>query len=286
MQITAGTLATIAGRSVNSNMQSTIAGLERAGVGAGLNRPHRLAQYLAQLAHESGLWRYDAEVWGPSAAQKRYDTRTDLGNTHAVDGDGYLYRGRGPIQITGKSNYRQFTAWARALDPQAPDFVVNPDAVLTDPWEGLGPIWFWDSRDLNRYADNGDLLTITKRINGGTNGLADRQAQYTRAGLVLLGYAPADVRAFQRSHGLTVDGISGPRTRAAIHAELLKRPIVAFGTQRPATTIAPGNIRPAPKPVPVLDTLPPQPARSGPPTMTLIALVVFAALLAVFLLKG
>ena len=179
MQITAGTLATIAGRPVNSNMQSTIAGLERAGVGAGLNRPHRLAQFLAQIAHESGLWRYDAEVWGPTAAQKRYDTRTDLGNTAAADGDGFLYRGRGPIQITGRANYREFTAWARALDPQAPDFVANPDAVLTDPWEGLGPIWYWDTRDLNRYADNGDLLTITKRINGGTNGLADRQAQYT-----------------------------------------------------------------------------------------------------------
>ena len=275
MQITAGTLATIAGKSVNSNMQSTIAGLERAGVGAGLNRPHRLAQYLAQIAHESGLWKYDAEVWGPTAAQKRYDTRTDLGNTAAVDGDGFLYRGRGPIQITGKENYRQFTAWARGLDPKAPDFVANPDAVLTDPWEGLGPIWYWQTRDLNRYADNGDLLTITKRINGGTNGLTDRQAQYTRAGLVLLGYAPADVRAFQRSHGLTIDGISGPATRAAIHAELLKRPLVTFGTARPT-----------PKPVPVVDTLPAT-APSSPPTMTLIALIVLVALLAVAIItKG
>lgn len=274
MQITAGTLATIAGRPVNSNMQSTIAGLERAGVGAGLNRPHRLAQFLAQIAHESGLWRYDAEVWGPSAAQKRYDTRTDLGNTAAADGDGFLYRGRGPIQITGKSNYRQFTAWARSLDPQAPDFVANPDAVLTDPWEGLGPIWYWDTRDLNRYADNGDLLTITKRINGGTNGLADRQAQYARAGLVLLGFAT--VKQFQEHVGLKVDGVAGPATRAAIHAELLKRPLVTFGTASPT-----------PKPVPVIDTLPPQTDRSGPPTMTLIALVVFVALLAVAIItKG
>lgn len=284
MQVTAGTLATIAGRSVNSNMESTIAGLEMAGVGVGLNRPHRLAQYLAQLAHESGLWRYDREVWGPTEAQKRYEGRKDLGNTEP--GDGSKFRGHTAAQITGRANTTDFRDWCRKIDPRAPDFVANPGLMNTDPWEGLGPIWYWDTRGLNRYADNGDLLTITKRINGGTNGLADRQAQYTRAGLVLLGYAPADVRAFQRSHGLTVDGISGPRTRAAIHAELLKRPIVAFGTQRPATTIAPGNIRPTPKPVPVIDTLPPQPARSGPPTMTLIALVVFAALLAVFLLKG
>lgn len=273
MQITAGTLATIAGRAVNSNMQSTIAGLERAGVGAGLNRPHRLAQFLAQIAHESGLWRYDAEVWGNTAAQKRYDTRTDLGNTAAADGDGFLYRGRGPIQITGRSNYRAFTAWARALDPQAPDFVANPDAVLTDPWEGLGPIWYWDTRDLNRYADNGDLLTITKRINGGTNGLADRQAQYTRAGLVLLGFAT--IKQFQDHVGLKVDGVAGPATRAAIHAELLKRPLVTFG-----------NARPTPKPVPVVDTISAT-APSSPPTMTLIALVVFVALLAVAIItKG
>ena len=273
MQITAGTLATIAGRPVNSNMQSTIAGLERAGVGAGLNRPHRLAQFLAQIAHESGLWRYDAEVWGPSAAQKRYDTRTDLGNTAAADGDGFLYRGRGPIQITGRANYREFTAWARKLDKTAPDFVANPDAVLTDPWEGLGPIWYWDTRDLNRYADNGDLLTITKRINGGTNGLADRQAQYTRAGLVLLGFAT--VKQFQDHVGLKVDGVAGPATRAAIHAELLKRPLVTFGTARPT-----------PKPVPVADTIPAT-APSSPPTLTLIALVVFVALLAVAIItKG
>ena len=274
MQITAGTLATIAGRPVNSNMQSTIAGLERAGVGAGLNRPHRLAQFLAQIAHESGLWRYDAEVWGPTSAQKRYDTRTDLGNTAAADGDGFLYRGRGPIQITGRANYREFTAWARALDPQAPDFVANPDAVLTDPWEGLGPIWYWDTRNLNSYADNGDLLTITKRINGGTNGLDDRQTQYVRAGLVLLSFAT--IKQFQAHVGLAVDGIAGPQTRSAIHAELLKRPLVTFGTDRPT-----------PQPVPVVDTLPPQPARSDPPTMTLIALVVFVALLAVAIItKG
>ena len=276
MNIDEGTLSVIAGRQVNSNMKSVIAGLKRAGVGSGLNRPHRLAQFLAQVSHESGGFRYDEEIWGNTDAQKRYDTRTDLGNTAAVDGDGFLYRGRGPIQITGKENYRQFTAWARGLDPKAPDFVANPDAVLTDPWEGLGPIWYWDTRDLNRYADNGDLLTITKRINGGTNGLADREAQYTRAGLVLLGYAPADVRAFQRSHGLTVDGIAGPATRAAIHAELLKRPLVTFGATRPT-----------PKPVPVVDSIPAQPDRSSPPTMTLIALVVFVALLAVAIItKG
>lgn len=275
MQITAATLAAIAGRSVNDNMASTIAGLELAGVGAGLNRPHRLAQYLAQLAHESGGWVYDREVWGPTKAQKGYEGRKDLGNTQP--GDGSKFRGRGPIQITGRANTTEFRDWARNLDPAAPDFVANPDLINTDPWEGLGPIWYWDTRQLNRYADHGDLLTITKRINGGTNGLSDRQDKYTRAGLVLLGYAPADVRAFQRSHGLTVDGKAGPATRAAIHAELLKRPLVTFGADRPAPKPSPGpTVKPTePNPDPGKNAIP----------LTAIALFLIALALAFIFLR-
>ena len=88
MQITAQTLALLAGTNENDNMRSTLAGLQRGGVGAGLERPHRLAMYLGQLSHESAGWKYDREIWGPTEAQKRYDTRTDLGNTAAADGDG------------------------------------------------------------------------------------------------------------------------------------------------------------------------------------------------------
>lgn len=240
MQITADTLARIAGRKADGNMRSTIAGLAMAGVGAGLERPHRLAQFLAQLAHESGGWRWDREIWGPTAAQKRYEGRKDLGNVQP--GDGSRFRGRGPIQITGRANYAEFTAWARKMHPRAPDFTATPEAVNTDPWEGLGPIWYWDTRGLNVYADRGDLLTVTKRINGGTNGLADRQARYTRTALVLLGYAPADVRAFQRSHGLSVDGKAGPRTREALHTALTRLPPVRFDAP---LTEAP-TIKPAP----------------------------------------
>lgn len=202
-----------------ANANSVVAGLAGYGAAVGLNQPHRMAQYLAQLLHESGTFNYDRELWGPTAAQKRYEGRKDLGNT--VKGDGSKYRGRGPIQITGRANYRAFTAWARKLDPKAPNFESDPDAVNTDPWEGLGPIWFWDSHGLNRYADAGDIEMITRKINGGLNGLDDRIHWLVRISLVMLGYVPDGVSAFQKAAGEAADGIAGPRARAALHKALV-----------------------------------------------------------------
>ncbi|ABS14201.1 glycoside hydrolase family 19 protein [Brucella anthropi] len=208
-----------------ANANSVIVALNEFGPAVGLNQPHRLAQYLAQILHESGSFRYDREVWGPTEAQKRYDTRTDLGNTAALDGDGYLFRGRTSIQITGKYNTTAFRDWCRTLASSTsltvPDFVKDPDAMNTDPWEGLGPIWYWDTRNLNVYADRGDNEMITKKINGGLNGYQDRLDWYTKTALVLLGYDRGDIRSFQKAKGLAVDGIAGPRTRSALHKALV-----------------------------------------------------------------
>lgn len=239
MILTADHLSAIAGTATNDNMRSTVAGLAKAG--AGLERPHRLAHYLGQLAHESSGWRYDREIWGPTAAQKRYEGRADLGNTQP--GDGSRFRGRGPIQITGRANYRSFAAWAQKLDGRAPDFEADPEAVNTDPWEGLGPIWYWSvgnptRASLNGLADANDLTAITRRINGGTNGLADRQARYVRAALVLVGYGATEVRRFQKEAGLTADGIAGPKTLAALHAKLKAMPVVQFSATTPNATMS------------------------------------------------
>lgn len=184
----------------------------------GLEKPHRLAHFIAQLAHESGAWQWDEEVWGPTPAQRRYEGRADLGNTQP--GDGRRFAGRTTIQVTGRSNYRQFTRWVREFFPSAPDFEETPDAILLNPWEGLAPIWYWSTQNLNRWADTNDIETITRRINGGLNGYDDRLRLYTRAALVLLGYEPTDVDLFQRRAGLIVDGKAGPRTRAALHRYL------------------------------------------------------------------
>lgn len=158
-----------------------------------------------------------------------YEGRKDLGNTRK--GDGSRYRGRGPLQITGRANYRAFTKWARKIDPKAPDFEANPDAINTDPWEGLGPIWYWDTRGLNRYADQGDIEMITRKINGGLNGLDDRIRWLVRASLVLLGYAPDAIATFQKRAGEKADGIGGPRTRAALHTALVAMTAPAVQSQ-------------------------------------------------------
>lgn len=225
MLFDAPALAGCFGIAENDNVRSTTKGLALRGAGAGLHRPERLTQYLAQLAHESARFRYDRELWGPTPAQQRYEGRADLGNTQP--GDGLRFRGRGPIQNTGRDNYGNFTEWARQIDPAAPDFVENPDAVNTDPWEGLVAIWYWETRDLNRYADQGDIEMVTRQINGGLNGFGDRLSCYDTAALWFLAYP--SVYAFQSAvDSLTVDGISGPKTRAALHIELRRLPDVQF----------------------------------------------------------
>ena len=209
MIVTPATLATIAQRPLNPNMIAMVDGLVALGPQVGLDRPVRLARFLGQTCHESARWTYDREVWGNTSAQLRYDTRADLGNSPARDGDGYLYRGRTGIQITGRANYRLFGAWCRQRGLIPPDFEATPDATLSDPWEGLGPLWYWDThryrgQSLNQLADAGDDEAVTRSINGGTNGLEDRIACTVRAALVLLG--AGSVVEFQRAHALTPDG--------------------------------------------------------------------------------
>lgn len=204
-----------------SNAKSVAVAVQEHGAEVGLDQPHRIAQYLAQLAHESMGFQYDREVWGPTPAQRRYEGRKDLGNTQR--GDGKKFSGHGPIQVTGRANTTEFRDWCRKMFPHlnVPDFVDNPKLINTDPWEGLTGIWYWHTRKLNRYADKGDVEMVTRRINGGLNGYDDRIDWLIKFSLVLGGFGPHDVKAFQQKAGLVVDGIAGPRTRAALHTYLV-----------------------------------------------------------------
>ena len=230
MPMTKEALAELAGADAqNLNFNAVFLGLVEMGSATGLTLPHRLVPFLAQISHESNAFRYDREIWGPTAAQVRYDTRTDLGNSPEKDGDGKLYMGRTAMQITGKSNTTAFRDWCRKHAKQAvPDFVKQPELMNTDPWEGLGPIWFWSANSLNTYADAGDFQGLTKRINGGLNGYSDRCKRFTEIGLRALGYQADDVRKFQKDVGLVVDGIAGPATRSRIHYKLIDKPSVEF----------------------------------------------------------
>jgi putative chitinase len=170
-----------------------------------ISTPERQACFLGQCAHESGGFtalkenlNYSAEgltkVWPkrfPSLdvtqpyhrnpekiANKVYADR--MGNGNEASGDGFKYRGRGLIQLTGKDNYR---ACGEALGV---DLVENPDLVSSPQYAALSAGWFWDKNKLNQFADANDMTTLTKRINGGTHGLDDRVARTQHAIDVLM----------------------------------------------------------------------------------------------------
>lgn len=151
--------------------------LNQAMANSGIDNMLRTAAFIAQLAHESGEFRFMEEIWGPTDAQRRYeppsDLATRLGNTQP--GDGKRFKGRGPIQITGRFNYKKYG------DLLGVDLVDHPELAADPQWAFATAGLFWKSNGLNELADKPDFVTITKRINGGTNGLADRQMYYERA---------------------------------------------------------------------------------------------------------
>ncbi len=224
----------------------------------GITTPLRVAHLLGQMSHESDRFRTTVEY----ASGDAYDTRVDLGNTPEVDGDGRRYRGRGLIMLTGRTNYR------RAGEALGIDLVGRPEQAAEPVLSLRIACWYWQTRDLSPLADADDIRTITQRINGGFNGLADREAAVGRAKVALvqqrlraLGYDPgpvdgrqglrtaAGIERFQAAAGLTVDGMASPRTQAALWAvDAPSCPAADAGAApSPMADIA---IAPAPPPAP------------------------------------
>ena len=185
--------------------------LNQAMAACGVSSLLRTAAFVAQLAHESGEFRWMEEIWGPTAAQLGYEPPTAkaarLGNTQP--GDGKRFKGRGPIQITGRFNYKRYG------DLLAVDLAASPAQAAAPEVAFLTAGLFWKTNGLNELADAQQFVTITRRINGGENGLADRQKYYERAKAVLLAtgfVADAPVRGTPARRVVIPEGL-GPLPR-------------------------------------------------------------------------
>lgn len=144
-----------------------------------INTPLRWAHYLAQIAHESAELRYSEEI----ASGKAYDTgklAARLGNTPQADGDGQKYKGRGLIQLTGRNNYLS------CKNDWKIDVLANPEILAKPDGAVRSSMWFWWKKGLNILADRGEFDAITRRINGGTNGYAQRRRYLNNAYKVLI----------------------------------------------------------------------------------------------------
>ena len=149
-----------------------------------INTPGRQAMFIAQVLHESGEFKWLAEI-GSNAYLSKYDTgrlALRLGNTPEEDGDGQLYKGRGLIQITGRYNYQQCGHALQLNLLKNPHLLENPRHAVASA------CWFWKSNNLNRWADVGAITACTKAINGGLNGIDDRK-QYWALTKLMFGVA-------------------------------------------------------------------------------------------------
>lgn len=137
----------------------------------GINTRLRLAMFFAQIDHESGGFKYLREL-GNDTYFSKYEGRKYLGNTQY--GDGLRFKGRGYIQITGRFNYTQISNDLKI------DYLNNPEWLEREADAMISALWYWNKQNLNKYADLGDLKGATKVINGGFNGLADREKKYNQ----------------------------------------------------------------------------------------------------------
>jgi putative chitinase len=168
-----------------------------------INTPQRIAAFIAQCAHESGnfmvlqenlnyraptLRKLFSKYFPDDAIAQRYASMPNkqeaianriyanrMGNGPEESGDGYKYRGRGLIQLTGRDNYSWFAASLEISADEAAEYLGTFEGAAQSA------CWFWETNKLNQWADKGDIVTLTKRINGGTIGLDDRIKHYEHA---------------------------------------------------------------------------------------------------------
>lgn len=231
-----------------------------------INTPNRVSAFLAQCAHESGGFRtlkenlnYRADsllkvfpkYFKTLTEAQQFERKQDkianrvyanrMGNGTESSGDGWKYCGRGLIQLTGKSNYKAFADSIKMDLEKVPDYLGTFEGAVKSA------CWFWKTNNLNQWADKDDILTMTKKINGGTIGLDDRKKHYEHAKQVLgnsvvtttqyetvrLGSKNETVRAVQRALGLKEDGDFGPGTEKAVKSWQASNGLTADGIMGP-----------------------------------------------------
>ena len=178
MQITRQQLMRAVPELYFSRVDEFVASFNMWAIPFGIDSPKRIVHYLAQVFHESGKLRYVEEL----ASGAQYEGRKDLGNTQK--GDGVRFKGRGYIQLTGRANYTKFNE----CDLCTEDVLKHPEKVAEFPLNQIASMWFWQQHGLNELADRDDggligeeiVRQITKRVNGGTNGLSERKFFYRR----------------------------------------------------------------------------------------------------------
>ncbi len=141
----------------------------------GIDTPNEIASFLAQVLHESGGLKWLREIWGPTAAQAKYEGRADLGNT--VRGDGKKFMGRGLIQLTGRANYARMSKDMFGDDR----LLQTPDLLSTAEYAVKSACIYWTWRKMDAIDDDTNIKDETKRVNGGLNGIVDRQQYFDRA---------------------------------------------------------------------------------------------------------
>ena len=239
-----------------------------------ITTPNRVAGFIAQTAHESASYKTITENLNYSAkalnaifgkyfhragvdaqkyhrqpekiANRIYAGRMDNGDT--ASGDGWTFRGGGILQLTGRYNYTEFGKTVGMSAEEATDYVRTPKGAIESA------CWFWKTNNINKYCDNDDIVRMTKRINGGTIGLADRKKHYAHALEVLGGHVDFDddnddvelklvrrgskgdtVAKLQEALGLDADGDFGRGTEAALKAWQLENDCTPDGIAGPQT---------------------------------------------------
>jgi putative chitinase len=235
-----------------------------------IDNPVRVAAFIAQCAHESGNFKFLTEnlnyrweslrkifprYFATDELAQQYARQPErianriyanrMGNGDEASGDGWRYRGRGLIQLTGRDNYFWFSQSIETPIEEIPAYLETFEGAIQSA------CWFWETNKLNQWADIGDIETLSRRINGGTIGLEDRKKHYAHALEVLggkitpptlnlqtilqRGSRGPEVQAMQRVLGLVADGDFGPGTERALKEWQQRNGITADGIAGPIT---------------------------------------------------